>query len=609
MRAGLVALLVVALGLGGCAGPRGPLKVGAKDFEEQLILAHMLADLARGEGMRAIVVECEDTYGCQQAMREGRVDLMVEYSGTVAVLGGRGAGAEAGADQEALYRDLGLRWLGELGFDNTYEMVVPTARAAALELESIGDLARLEGGVRVATPSVYARRPGDGLFPLLRRYGLRLAEPPMLLDNPGERYEAVLSGRADVAVAYATDGALAGRRLRVLEDPLDFFPPYRAGVIARPEAVADFPRLEKMVAQLRDRVDTATMRGLNARVQLEGQAPAAVAADFLRTAGLLGEGAVERREAQLNLVVHADDRLGIEIGRALRAVRQAFPQHAVQVREVVEPLDELADGRARLAVLGSERFFRPAGEGMERDRRGEAVAVLGTRMLHLVRREAGAGPLEGRIGILPPGSGSAQVAERILQLAGREAAARAQPRELLQKLASGTLDAVLVLTEVPDPEFAEALARHPELALRPLGEWLRGQREVALPFLKPTRIPATTYPGLAEPLETLGTQVAIAGPGPQPGGAARVGGPAAALRTAGVPLSRPEVDALVAATEIRELPDPVLPSPWSLGAGAERRAGRAFEQTLDTGLNVAVWAFLGWLLVLLVQPVVRERED
>ncbi|HKK13638.1 MAG TPA: hypothetical protein VKA14_03150, partial [Gammaproteobacteria bacterium] len=63
------------------------------------------------------------------------------------------------------------------------------------------------------------------------------------------------------------------------------------------------------------------------------------------------------------------------------------------------------------------------------------------------------------------------------------------------------------------------------------------------------------------------------------------------------------------ATDLRELPDPVLPSPWSLGASAERPGGRSRAQTVDTVLNVAVWAFLGWLLVLLVRPVTgREGE-
>ncbi|HKJ71592.1 MAG TPA: glycine betaine ABC transporter substrate-binding protein, partial [Gammaproteobacteria bacterium] len=525
-RLGIVLALVAALT--GCGGPQGPLKVGAKDFEEQLILAHMLAELARGEGMRAMVVECQDTYGCQQAMRDGRVDVMVEYSGTAAVLGGREAEPNA-ASPEALYRDLGLRWLGGLGIDNPYKMVVPTARAAALGLQSIGDLSRLDGGVRVATPSVYARRPGDGLLPLLRRYGLRLAEPPMLIDNPGERFDAVLSGRADVAVAYATDGALAGRRLRVLDDPLGFFPPYRAGVIASPDAVEGYPSLPKLVTALHGRLDTATMQGLNARVQLEGQTPAAVAGDFLRTAGLLRETAGRRREAELDVAVHRADRLATETGRALRAVRQAFPQRSVQLREVDEPLDELADGRARLAVLGSERFFRPAAEGMERDRRGEAVAVLGTRMLQLVRRPGSGAPLSGRIGILPAGSGGAEVSERVLALAGRQPAARGQPRELLRRLAAGGLDGVLLLADVPDPELAEALAGSDRLRLVPLAGTLGERRTVDLPYLKPTRIPADSYAGQKGPVETLGTQVVVAGPAPQAGGAARVGGPAAAL--------------------------------------------------------------------------------
>ncbi|MFA9460573.1 glycine betaine ABC transporter substrate-binding protein [Thiohalorhabdus sp. Cl-TMA] len=602
MRGLIAAFLVVILGVG-CSGPQGPLRVGAKDFEEQLILAHMLAELARSEGMRAILVECQDTYGCQQAMRRGQVDVMVEYSGTASVLGGLAAAGDAPGDQRALYEGLGMRWLGDLGFDNSYEMVVPTARAASLDLRAISDLSRLEGGLRIATPSVYARRPGDGLFPLLRRYGLRLAEPPLLFDQPAERYEAVLTGRADAAVAYATDGALAGRRLRALEDPLDFFPPYQGGVVARADAVSRYPQLEGLVAKLQDRLDTATMRRLNGRAQMEGQAPAAVAADFLRTAGLIKEGGETAREAELFLAAHEGDRLSAETNRALRAVRQAFPQRSVTVVEGADPIGLLADGGARLAVLGGERFFTGGGESPERDQRAEAVAVVGTRTIHLVRRQRhDAQPLAGRIGVLPSGSGAARVATDILELAGKKPARHGQPRELLRGLREGRLDGVLVLTEVPDPEFAEALARFPDLHFQALDDRPGGRRGMVLPYLRATRIPAGSYPHQPDPVETVGSQVVVAGPAPQDGGAARVGGPAAALRTAGLPLSEAEVDGLVAASTVKELPDPVLPSPWSLSGGETRTGGAAFERVLDTVLNVLVWGFLLWLVFLLLRP-------
>jgi osmoprotectant transport system substrate-binding protein len=602
MPARLLKLLmgvVAALAVAGCTVPQGPLRIGAKDFEEQVILAHMLATLARDQGMRATLVECGDTYGCQQAMRGGEVDVMVEYSGTASVLGGV-AGDDVSAKE--IYRSLGLRWLADLGFDNAYVAVVPTARAAALDMQSIGDLAQLADGVRVATPSVYARRPGDGLFPLLRRYGLRLDGRPLLIDNPGERFQALLNGRADVAIAYGTDGALKGRRLRALEDPLDFFPAYRAAVVARREAVGSHPALEGVAERLAGRLDRATMRDLNARVQLEGQDPAMVAADFLRKQGMVTGPGPAGGEAELSVVTHPADRLGAETSHALRAVRQAFPQRSVRTREHPDPIDALANGSARLAVVGGERFFHSGAGGFRRDQRAEAVAVLDTRMLHLVRTD-GRHDLAGEIGVLGNGSGAARVGSAILELLDKQATVRAGPAELLRRVAEGSLDGALVLAEVPDPEIAEALAEHGNLRVVPFGGGTHKLLSNRVPYLRAARLPPQSYPGQAEAVDTLGTQVVIAGPAPGAAGDARVGGPAAALRTAGVPLVKEEVDALVEATGGGELPDPVLPSPWSLRSAEGRGGGESMQAVVDTTLNVGVWLFLGWLVLLLIGRV------
>ncbi|NIR62111.1 MAG: hypothetical protein GWO02_22840 [Gammaproteobacteria bacterium] len=56
--------------------------------------------------------------------------------------------------------------------------------------------------------------------------------------------------------------------------------------------------------------------------------------------------------------------------------------------------------------------------------------------------------------------------------------------------------------------------------------------------------------------------------------------------------------ALLEAAAIAELPDPALPSPWALRPSGARRPSASRAVIVDTVLNVAVWAFLVWLLVL-----------
>ena len=91
-------LLGVAFLLAGVAcNGSGPIRVGAKPFPEQRILAEMTAELLSksGYGTRP-VRNCDDSYDCQRQLQSGRMDLMVEYTGTALHLmgeqvpGGRG---------------------------------------------------------------------------------------------------------------------------------------------------------------------------------------------------------------------------------------------------------------------------------------------------------------------------------------------------------------------------------------------------------------------------------------------------------------------------------------------------------------------------------------
>ena len=237
---------------------------------------------------------------------------MVDYSGTgLYFLGEPIAGREGSLDRvRGLYRPLRLRWLGPLGFDNSYCLLVPSDRAAALGLEQIGDLAdpsAFPGGIRVACPPEYLRRPGDGLAALLEAYGLVLDGPPLVIADVVDRARAVQDGRADVVVGYRTDGVIFELGLRELDDRLGFFPPYEAAFVVREETLGRHPGLASILDRLEGRLDTATMRRLNDRVEVEGRRPAEVARAFLGERGLLPE---ESGDPSLGARHHGRDRRG-----------------------------------------------------------------------------------------------------------------------------------------------------------------------------------------------------------------------------------------------------------------------------------------------------------
>jgi glycine betaine transporter len=592
--------------LAGCGGD-APLRVGVKSFTEQQVLGEVGVRLLRDEGLAVEApVLCGDTYECHRALSAGEIDLMIEYSGTAWLFLGESlppSGVTLAAVR-ARYEPLDLTWLGALGLDNGYRMVVAADRAVLADLDDIGDLARGGGEVRVTCPGEYLRRPADGLAALSRRYGLRLAPDPLVLETPVERVEALVDGRVDVAVVYATDAVMTDPRLVELDDPLGFFPPYEAAYLVRAQALRDHPEIRDALGKVESRLDTSAMQRLNHAVQLQGRQPAAVARTYLVGEELLSSDVgVGRWEPDLRIVHPVGDDLAPYTAVAQTSVLQAMPRRTVHQAASDDPLAEVGSGAARLAVVGAETFFDPV---MGREERAEAVAVLGFRTVHVLTRTTGSDPFAGAVGVAPAGSGAGRVGRDMLALTGIEPALSARPAELLDALRAGEIDTALMMTHEGDTDVALALQQD-GMSLRSLGGWLTAERAAGCPYLRETRIPAGTYTGQDAPLDSLGSQVVLAGPAPRLG-AAGAGGPAAALPSSGLPLSRAQVVALADAAGVLEAPDPALPSAWTRAPVGSRRGSRAAD-TLDTVLNALAVMFLVWLGWLLVRREPRVRPD
>lgn len=592
MKASTLLLLTVCLAA--CSDSQ-PIRIGAKDFTEQRVLAEMVARVLKDDGWAVeSVVQCGDTYSCYAALQAGELDLLVDYTGTGFVF--RGAVAPASedglADLRRLYEPLGLTWLSTLGFDNGYILVVRGDAARGRQVTEISELAAAEPGLRVACPGEFLRRPLDGLQSLVRRYGLRMPGDPLVEDDPQQRVTAVLDGRADVAVLYGTDAAALDPRLMTLADDLDFFPEYEAALVARLGALRGHKGLADSLARLDGAVSRESMRRLNQEVQLEGATAAAVAATFLVENELLSNPEVVLPQTpDLVIAMHEADKLKSFEGRALTAVRGAYPHRTVVLRSASAPVADTRGGRARLTLLGAERFFA----GDQRDDRIEAVVAVGSRRIHHLCRldltdEAGA-----RIGIPMAKSGGGIAAARVLSLLGRQPAFRGPRSTLVRKAEVGELDCVMLLTEAGDTEVGQVLKRG-VVGLRDLPDLGEDLRQDA-PYLRPTRIPAGTYHGQGQAIETLGAQVLLAGPGRAAKPLEATGGPATALPASGQPIPADRVQAMAAASGFHEAPDPVLPSAWERSLGT-RTGGRTSGGPMDAILNGLVFLFLGWLIYL-----------
>ena len=575
-----------------CNSTQPRVRVGHKDFAEQVILAEIAVHLLSVSGWRASAVDCGDTFGCQRALRAGDIDVMVEYTGTAHLHSGAAATGQVSLENlRASYGPLGIDWLDPLGFDNGYRVVLLRSVAAANGIQTIADLGtRLAGPLSVACPPTYLLRSGDGLAALAQRHGFATSADPLTTTSVDERVDALRSGRADIAIAYATDSVLEKSDLFVLDDSLQFFPPYEAALMVRSELRNTHPGAVDVLAQLGGQIDDHRMRALGHAAEIEGWAPRALAHRFLEEAQLLPESTAVAAAKPMPLAAPTPLPSPAIRERATRAVRAAFPGRPAQVVAVEDVRDALGRGRARLAIAGAEDFFyRDAGLWARRTDI-EAIGALGVRMVHLVRR---AGDSRAAAGIGAPRAdiGDGRIVELALGAAGPHPVMRGDTETLAAAFVAGDIDGFAVVAEPGDPTIAKALATGGELRALSVSD-----TAASAPFLRPTRIPAAAYQTSA-PVDSVGTQMVIAAPAPHVRPGVSVG-PAAALGDSALPLSPDEIMTIARATGVAEAPDPVLPSALGADRGVAPEISEPRVSRIHTVLNILAVGFWVWLFML-----------
>ena len=290
-------LAVIAAGAIGLAllarSPAGarPVVVGSKNFTEQVILGEILG--ARLEALGFTVdrrLNLGGTALCHAAVREGQIDVYVEYSGTALTdILKRPVSPDPAAVLRTVrdgYAPWGLRVGSPLGFNNTFALVMRRADAESRAIRRISDLASHAATLRVGLFGEFLER-ADGMPGLLRAYGLRFALPPREMDL-GLLYQALSDGKVDLVVGSATDGLIAAMDLVVLEDDRHYFPPYDAIPVMNEQSLRRQAGLAEAMESLGGRIDEKAMRRMNYSVDGEHRRPADVAREFLAAAGLSG---------------------------------------------------------------------------------------------------------------------------------------------------------------------------------------------------------------------------------------------------------------------------------------------------------------------------------
>ena len=269
------------------------ISVASKGFAEQFILGEMYALLLEDAGYD---VDRKGALGGTPVLHESLIndelDIYPEYTGTglltVLAMDVMSDPAEVYETVSDAYAEqFNLAWLDPAPMNNTQALAMTADRASELGIATFSDLSAQAGDLVMAGPPEFVERE-DGLPGLQATYGgFELAD--YLAVDFGLRYPTLMSGDADVVVAFGTDGEIFANGLTVLEDDMGLYPPYQVAPVVRQAVLDANPDIADVLNAVAPLLDDDTMQELNNRVTGEAEEPVDIAKQFLVDNGLLGE--------------------------------------------------------------------------------------------------------------------------------------------------------------------------------------------------------------------------------------------------------------------------------------------------------------------------------
>ncbi len=597
-----LSVLLALFMLSACSDSDDSLKVGGKAFSENMILSEMVVALAEAEGIPVTQHRpLGPTAYNLENLKSGKIDIYVEYSGTGLVMLGKAALSDGDAVMKkvkSLYKPLGITWGQRLGFSNSHGLAMRANRAAELGISTISDLVSKSGGLVIGIGENFGHRPVDGFVPLIARYGMSFAEvKTVAAKDRMSLYEHLSRGEVDLIAVFTTDGKIYESGLKLLVDDLDFFPAYEAAMIYRSDSLARFPALQTSLNKLNGKLDETSMRKLNILVDQETFTPRDVARTALTEMGLLDETVSTLSTSESIVISTGSSNIGIaESGRVFHAVRKAFPGRHVQLEMQHDPLKSVENSTSVLGLVTAVEFTSFDQNNIPSLRPFEAVGVVGQSYLHIIALDDTIQSLSDvkSLATGPKGSGSYRAGQHLAASMGNLTL-----RPVEDAFPDKSADAMIVLAPLGSETVENALQNGKLIPINGLGD---DNRLEGFPYLRKARIPANMYENQFVAIETLVTQLVLAGPitlsDAERGPLSSIYSPLAATTI----LTDDIVQTLSKSLAAQSSLDPTIPSARALRPEPPYKPADINPDASVSILNILVIMFIIWLIWLYTRP-------
>ena len=283
----VIMTLTMVLSLSACGGSEDAIRVGSKDFTENLIVSEIYALALEDAGYS--VERKQNIAGSvvHTAITSDEIDLYPEYTGTglLSVLQ-----MDLRSDPDEVYNTVKdayeeqfqITWLDSTAVNNRQGIAIRADVAEQYNIYTMSDLQREAEHVRFCSQGEFEYRE-DGIPGLEKAYGPYKFADINVYDS-GIKYQILEQNEEDACPGYSTDAQLADKeKFTYLDDDKNFWPPYYLAPIVRDDVLEAHPEIAEILNAVSAKLDTETMISLNAKVDIDQMEYEEVAKEFFET--------------------------------------------------------------------------------------------------------------------------------------------------------------------------------------------------------------------------------------------------------------------------------------------------------------------------------------
>lgn len=280
-----ICLLIASLTFLSCGSNNDTIKIGSKNFTENLIVSEIYAQSLEKNNLKVERVFNISGSLIHNALINDEIDIYPEYTGTALITILK---KEAKTNPEEVYNLISkeykekfkVKWLDLTTSNDSNGIAVRTDIAKKYSIYSLSDLQKHADKIRFASQGEFHIRK-DALPMLEKIYGKFNFKSFKVYSNE-LKYKVLDQNLADATIVYTTEGNLIKKdSYTVLKDDKYAFPPYNLVAIIKMDTLDKHPQVEKILNEIDKKLTSEVLIKLNSMVDIKHMEYDEVAKKFL----------------------------------------------------------------------------------------------------------------------------------------------------------------------------------------------------------------------------------------------------------------------------------------------------------------------------------------